>query len=419
MFKIRGKGALAFGAMLAVAASTISAAPASAATEITFWGPTQASGGVNPYVTVTNAFNASQTKYKVTWVEKGAAGTYGTALNTAAQAGALPDVFMTKPGIGDLNSLIPLAKAGLLAPLDGTPAASTILPSERTTMLYKGKVYAAAFDVTPVGVTANTTLMKKLGVTWPTSYSSMISLCKKLVTQDKTLFVLAGAAGPNTGLMTQLMAANTVYSKDPAWNVKREAKKVKFATSTEWKKTMNQVAEMTKAGCFQEKAEAGSFGTINTLIASGAAIAAFVPGGTAVDWMKRDKVRYDVYPMPTGTTSADTRILNSVSYAASINKKTKNLAAAKAFVNYISSPTGQAVFTKVTGSLTNKWVFDPTAQPWFTPIASLIGQGKFVPQPNSSWSNAQVYTKLGSGIQGLLTGQATVDAVLQSMDAAW
>ncbi|MEY4423149.1 MAG: hypothetical protein RLZZ258_252 [Actinomycetota bacterium] len=419
MSKFHGKTVAAASALLALAATTITFTPAAAAEKIIFWGPTQASGGVNPYATVVKAFNSSQTKYEVEYIEKGAANTYGTALNTAAQAGALPDVMMVQPGIGNLNSMLPLAKAGLLAPLDGTPAAKTILPTESTTMRYKGKTYAAAFDVTPIGVTANTTLMKKMGIKWPTTYAGLLKTCEAVKAQGKTLFVLAGSAAPNNGLLSQLISATTVFGADPNWNAKRNANKVKFATSAGWKKVMSSISEMNAKGCFQANPQAGTFGTINANIASGNSIAAFVPGGTAVDWKRQYGSTFDVYPLPMGAKESQNRILYGVSYAASINAKTKNLAAAKAFVNYISSVTGQTVYTKVTGSLLNDGNFDASRTPYFRPIAEMILDKKYFPQPISNWPNAQVYVKLGTGVTGLLTGQATEAQVLQSMDAAW
>ena len=47
-----------------------------------------------------------------------------------------------------------------------------------------------------------------------------------------------------------------------------------------------------------------------------------------------------------------------------------------------------------------------------------VGNGK-PGLPNATWPNPAVYDALGVGVQGLLTGQTTVDSVLEEMDAAW
>jgi raffinose/stachyose/melibiose transport system substrate-binding protein len=39
--------------------------------------------------------------------------------------------------------------------------------------------------------------------------------------------------------------------------------------------------------------------------------------------------------------------------------------------------------------------------------------------PSIEWSNGKVSTDLGSGVQGILTGQKTVDQVLQQLDTDW
>ena len=54
-----------------------------------------------------------------------------------------------------------------------------------------------------------------------------------------------------------------------------------------------------------------------------------------------------------------------------------------------------------------------------SPSASLLETGAFVGLPNATWPNPAVYDALGVGVQGLLTGQKTVDQVLEEMDAAW
>ena len=50
---------------------------------------------------------------------------------------------------------------------------------------------------------------------------------------------------------------------------------------------------------------------------------------------------------------------------------------------------------------------------------SLTDPSKHVPLPNLFWPNGGVYDALGTGVQGLLTGQATPEVVLEAMDAAW
>ena len=59
------------------------------------------------------------------------------------------------------------------------------------------------------------------------------------------------------------------------------------------------------------------------------------------------------------------------------------------------------------------------ARPGYEPIGDLLDSGSFTGLPNATWPNPAVYDALGVGVQGLLTGQKTVDQVLEEMDAAW
>jgi len=420
MIKFQGKRAAAFAAasLLAVSSILISE-PARAATEITFWGPTQLSGGVDPYVAVAKAFNESQTEYVVKVESKGGAQLYGQALNTAVQAKALPDVFMVEPGVGQLQSVLPLAQAGLLRSLNDTNAPKLNPASDRQYLNIGKDTYAAAFDVQVTGVIGNTSAMRKDGVLWPRTFSRLLSECQAAVARGKSFFYLAGSQFGNNGLLAQQMLAAGVYGQDPNWNAKRTAGTVKFATDARWKATLGKIKQMFDAGCFQKGVEAGNFPGISQNLFAGRVYAVIVPGGTASDFRKQSGQIIDNYPFPISEKTSEQRVLYGASYAAAINKDAKNVAGAKAFINYIVSPAGQTAFTNVSGALKNDLTFNANRTPWFRPIASLVQTKKVQPSPTRGWVDPAVYNRLGTGIQGIFTGQATVDQVLANMDSVW
>ena len=64
----------------------------------------------------------------------------------------------------------------------------------------------------------------------------------------------------------------------------------------------------------------------------------------------------------------------------------------------------------------------PTAPPCFRSTPGwprLIDEDKTAQYPYIDWPNGEVYNTLGTGVTGLLTGQMSVDDVLESMDKAW
>lgn len=420
MIKFQGKRTTAVVAASLMAISSLSlSAPAQAATEITFWAPTQLSGGLDPYVAVADAFNKSQNNYVVKVESKGGAQLYGQALNTAVQAKALPDVFMVEPGIGQLQSVLPLARAGLLLSLNNTNAPKLNPASDKQFLNVGNITYGAAFDVQVTGVVTNTTAMRRDGVVWPKTFSRLLTECRAAVTRGKSFFYLAGSQFGNNGLMAQQMLVTTVYGKDANWNAKRTRGTVKFATDKNYQDTMNKVKQMFDAGCFQKGVEAGNFPGISQNLFAGRAYAAFVPGGTAADYRRQSGQIFDNYPFPMSEKTSEQRVLYGASYAAAVNKDTKNAAGARAFINYIVSPAGQTVFTNISGALKNDLTFNANRTPWYRPIASLVLTKKGVPSPTRGWTDPAVYNRMGTGIQGIFTGQATPAQVLENMDAAW
>jgi hypothetical protein len=51
--------------------------------------------------------------------------------------------------------------------------------------------------------------------------------------------------------------------------------------------------------------------------------------------------------------------------------------------------------------------------------ANVFKRHEYVVNPQSSWWNADVYDTLQQDGIGLITGQLTVGAILDAMDAAW
>ena len=55
----------------------------------------------------------------------------------------------------------------------------------------------------------------------------------------------------------------------------------------------------------------------------------------------------------------------------------------------------------------------------YEPVVDLLASGSYTSLPSNVWPNPSVYEALSVGVQGLLTGQKTIDQVLTDMDNAW
>jgi raffinose/stachyose/melibiose transport system substrate-binding protein len=126
-----------------------------------------------------------------------------------------------------------------------------------------------------------------------------------------------------------------------------------------------------------------------------------------------------VNPFPAASAD-DAFVSASVNYALAINAKSSPgvIALAKDFLNFASGE-GAGVFPGVSGNLPVVGADFGALPPQYGGVAQLLADGKTYALPNSGWESPEVYAALGTGVQGILTGQATVDDVLAEMDASW
>ena len=94
-------------------------------------------------------------------------------------------------------------------------------------------------------------------------------------------------------------------------------------------------------------------------------------------------------------------------------------ASAQAFLDWVAEPEKAQHFAELSGAVPITGIDAETLAPSYEPIGDLLASSSYTIVPNSTWPNPAVYDALGAGVQGLLTGQKTVDQVLDEMDAAW
>jgi raffinose/stachyose/melibiose transport system substrate-binding protein len=100
----------------------------------------------------------------------------------------------------------------------------------------------------------------------------------------------------------------------------------------------------------------------------------------------------------------------------SLNAKSSNKAAALTFLDFMGREKQQRLFAKINYIVSP---FDATKgnlpgiyadlKPWFA-------AKKVVTNLNGEWPNTSMNTNMGTSIQGLFTGQKSVDDVLRDMD---
>jgi raffinose/stachyose/melibiose transport system substrate-binding protein len=346
---------------------------------------------------------------------------YGTAVATRVQGGNAPDTFNAEGGIGQANSIIPWAKAGLLLPLD-SDIEKSLPESQKELWVYNGKAYGVPLGTQANGVIYNDELAKSVGVTIDasTSLDGIIAQCAAARAKGKSIYGLAGAAPPNTGFLALGIATSTVYGPDKDWNKKRADGKVTFDGTQGWHDALNYIKKLFDAKCFQDGAESAGFDALTNGASQGKILGFFAPSGAAKQIMDAagGHVKLVVLPIaaPDGTK---TYLSLSSDQSVSASAKTKSPKLSTDFLRYILSGEGQQAYSALIGTIPINADASTTLLPQYQPVKGLVTQGDVRGFPATAWTNAKVYADLGSGVQGILTGQMTVDQVLKQMDSDW
>lgn len=343
---------------------------------------------------------------------------FDNQVRTQLQAGNAADLIILSPGTGQPRSVVDLADSGFLAPLDET-SASTIPAGTEDLYSVDGEVYGQPTGLLPVALVYNPATAAEVGITeFPETFDDMLAACADVRDAGKAFLALAGSVPINPGLLTQGIAATRVYESDPDWNAQRAAGEVTFADSG-WKDVLEDFVAMNDGGCFQDGAAGAGFDAITNGMVGGGSLTAAVPGNAANSMNSAaEGLEIDVRAFPPAA-GQEPWILSSANYAWGINAAAEEGAqlAAQEFLDWLAEPEVDAEFAANAGLLPMSGGDD--VLPIYAAVADLISGGSTSPLPNATWPNAAVYDELSVGAQGLLTGQTTVDGVLEAMDAAW
>ena len=192
---------------------------------------------------------------------------YNTQVTTQLQAGNAADMMVLAPGTGQAISVVTLAEAGFLEPLD--EASAGVIP-EGTESLYEvdGEIYGQPTALAPVGLIYNGAGGEEVGIdAYPETFDDLLEACTTARDGGKTFTVLAGAIPFNTGLFSMLVSATRVYQADPDWNEQRAAGDVTFVGSG-WEDVLNDIITLNEGGCFQDGVAGGTFDTITQNVGS-------------------------------------------------------------------------------------------------------------------------------------------------------
>jgi raffinose/stachyose/melibiose transport system substrate-binding protein len=339
-------------------------------------------------------------------------------LTTQLQAGNAPDIFAVQLGKGNAVGTHILAEAGRLRDLSKSPWVKRMQPSTRALLSWRGKVYASSFQNNVHGLVYNAGLLRQLGMSLPKNVSQLLSLCGRINAAGKIPFG-QNIDGGGSIVMGTALYGQTVYSFDPTWDAKRARNQVQFATSPLWRRFLQTILNMNNSKCFQTGAQATTRDQALGLLTAGRSVFMFIASSyLPAIRAAAPNLNLQWINFPSGKNVVVTNPQNIA-----INAATRYPQQAETFVNFLAREGQSRLLARIAGGFS---VADlNTANPKGIPasmsaLVPLLKAKKVISNQYAGWPNPLVAAQgMFPGIQGLITGQTTVDSVLQSMDRFW
>lgn len=341
---------------------------------------------------------------------------------TELAAGNAPDLLATTPGCGTPIAVCTLAKAGSIAPLLNEPWVKWSLPLVTSLDKYGPGLFAFTPIVAPYGMFTNDSLFKQLGLKIPQTFTQLLVVCQKAKSAGTVALFLPGAGTTSVQNLIVDLAVATLYGQDKQWAAKLKAGSVTFDGTPGWHEALQEFVQMNNAGCFEPGATGTTLQSVEAQFTQGQGLMlpSLSSNQGAID-AGNPKFTYSFYPFPGGTDANQTRTYLSLNTAVSVNAHStaKSKAAAQTFVDFIARPKQNALFAQTTGGLTQYEFLKGQIPVFMSDYATVFKAREYVTNPSLSWWNANVTLALLQNEIGLITGQRSVDDVLNAMDAAW
>jgi raffinose/stachyose/melibiose transport system substrate-binding protein len=354
---------------------------------------------------------------KASYVTAGAP--YNSLVATQFAAGNGSDILWSLGARSGPTAVWPFAEAGHLANLSGSKWVKRMFPGTKWQLVYNKKVYAWDMGFSALAlINYNKTYFDDNNLKPPTTFAGLLSLCKTISDKGKIPIIWGGAsqAVNNNDMIT--LAGNTLLSKDPNWLAKKTAGKTTFAATAGWRRALQMIVDMKNAKCFAPGVEAVGIPQMQQQYASGQGVMMYTsPAVVTGAQVLNPNLKNAMAAMPA-EKAADTRLTLQDSGGLAIWSKSAHLTAAKTFVTFFAREAQSRLFARTNNQISAFDAVKGRVPDAYQGIAAILKNKKQVLEVgyNAMWPNTQMNTLTGASIQGLFTGQKSVDDVLADMD---
>lgn len=343
----------------------------------------------------------------------------GSIINTQIQGGTAPDIILSFPG-GDPetpgNSVLPLANAGLIAPIE-PDWAGDIPETWQSDFFWDDELYAFPGAVQPLAAIYNQTLLDELGLTAPTTLDEVYDFCDAAASEG--LYAYAQGLG-DTPAGPQMLSfgqtATLVYGPDPTWADGLASGDVNFVGSG-WETQFEIYQEMFDRGCFGEGALGRTRVQGQEAVAQRQALGMVDVGAVITSLAESDPDdQFVITAIPATNDAADSYVTALPIYSLVVNAKAKNLAAAKAFVEFAGEPEQSALYAEgftMVPIIPNDAFVAPEV---LADFAQLVNDDKTA---KLAVTVGEQQVTLNEGVQSMLLGNDTPATLAQRLQDAY
>ena len=342
---------------------------------------------------------------------------YTTTVSTQFSGGNGSDFVWLISGHASPTSTQVFAKAGYLADLTGESWVGTMYAPTKPLYQLDNKVYVRDLGMSPLAiVNYNKDYFAKNNLQLPQTFADFLSLCQNIAGKGMTPVSWGAATQAVNANDLAVLAGNTVFANNPNWLPDAVAGKTTFSQTPGWRAAVQQIADMKSAKCFSPGVSGVALTQMISDFANSKTAMMFTYGGLVGNVLQQTpSMKVGMFPMPAPDT-ADTRVTVQAAGGLGINAKTQHLADAKAFLDFISTPDEQAAFAQLSNLISPVDAVSGNLTGTYTDIKSYFSGNKVLADPTAQWPNTSYNTNTGASLQGLFTGQKSVDAVLKDMD---
>lgn len=350
-----------------------------------------------------------------TYYEAGQA--YATTIPTQFAGGSGTDLVFVLAGQARPYSVTPFAAAGYLTDLSGASWVSSMYAPTKSLYEHDGAVMARDLGIAPLALLSySKAYFAEHNVAIPTTFEELLGVCAQIKAEGTIPIAWAGGSAVVNANNMATLAGSTVLAEDPDWLAKRAAGEVTFAESEGWRRAVQHLADMIAGGCFSPGASGVPLAEMVTQFATGQSAMMFTSGILNGQVLQQTPdLQIGLFP-PPGDVAEDTRVVVQPAGGMAVWTGTQSAEAANQFLDFISREDQAVVFARASQVIAPAEATAGNLPGLYADLASYFDKGQVLSDPTAIWPNTDMNSNVGESLQGLFTGQKTVDDVLADMD---